>query len=568
MTIFAGIISSNATSLAEIKAELAEVFSKHINHNESLKFENNQQLFLGYNANNKQVASFSQEINSNLSWVSGKAILKKSEHFKADNEAEQLLPQWLDNNLLANLKQSRGVFSGVCLDDKKTTIFTDKLGIRPIYVYRYNDLVLYSSLMSILKDLSFIDLSLNDTNTAVYMGLGGCLGNTTPYKYINRVEAGEAITISVNNNQFLVTHETYWSYRTDIDFAKTTTDCDIKELYDLFDEAVALRSEPEQEAISFLSGGMDSRAITAMVNKHSVNQTTYNYSTENSQDQIFARDYAKNAGLIHNEQALKKFSNSNWSMLISESILHSDLAVKKQTYKPVWSGDGGSVCFGMVYITKKVAEALTENNFDQAIHHLISKFGAGMPHSCLEHDFSSTHESTIYDEIKKELIPFNNDPIKSAFFFLLYNDQKRHMDLHFETICQHGVELELPFFDACFLAKICSLPANDIMYHRAYSQWFELLPSYVRQTPWQTYPEHIACPIKSDKHLSYQWSCSKEPWHNKWADAKAVLKMSIKSPAFQFFNRTKLTLVLALHILNIKDYSYILRKVIKIDKLQ
>ena len=207
--------------------------------------------------------------------------------------------------------------------------------------------------MSILKELSFVDLTLNDTNTAVYMGLGFCLGNTTPYKYINRVEAGEIITMTASHDKVLVIPEIYWSYRSDVNFSKTTTDADIKELYDLFDEAVALRSEPEQEAISFLSGGMDSRVITAMVNKHSINQTTYNYSTEKSQDQIFARDYAKNAALIHNEQALRKFSNSNWSMLIAESILNSKLALSKETYKPVWSGDGGSVCFGLVYITKK-----------------------------------------------------------------------------------------------------------------------------------------------------------------------------------------------------------------------
>ena len=166
----------------------------------------------------------------------------------------------------------------------------------------------------------------------------------------------------------------------------------------------------------------------------------------------------------------------------------------------------------------------------------------------------------MHDEIKKELIPFSEDPIKSAFFFLIYNDQKRHMDLHFETICQHGVELELPFFDAYFLEKICSLPADDIIYHRAYAKWFELFPYYVRETPWQTYPEHVPCPIKSDKQLSYQWSDSKEPWHNKWADAKAVLKIPLKSPVFKLFNKPKLALALTLHLLNLKDYSYILRK--------
>ena len=106
MTIFAGIISSNAFLQTGRKAELEKVFLTHINSHQSLKFESDQQLFLGYNANNNKVSSFSQDIAKNLSWVSGKAILKGA----TDNEAEQLLPQWLENNLSNNLKQSRGVF--------------------------------------------------------------------------------------------------------------------------------------------------------------------------------------------------------------------------------------------------------------------------------------------------------------------------------------------------------------------------------------------------------------------------------------------------------------------------
>jgi len=163
-------------------------------------------------------------------------------------------------------------------------------------------------------------------------------------------------------------------------------------------------------------------------------------------------------------------------------------------------------------------------------------------------------------------INFNtNDPVKSVYEFLLYNDQKRHMELHFETICQHGVEMMLPFFDSEFLAKIYSLPSKDIVFHRAYSNWFNLFPKYVTETPWQTYPEHVECPIKLEKNLSYQWTTSSTTWLNRLADSKKFLTLSLNSSVFTMFSRSKLYFALLCHVIGIRDYSYILNKIIKLS---
>jgi hypothetical protein len=45
--------------------------------------------------------------------------------------------------------------------------------------------------------------------------------------------------------------------------------------------------------------------------------------------------------------------------------------------------------------------------------------------------------------------------------------------------------------------------------HRLYGDFFAQLPSFARQTPWQTYPGHVVCPVKgvdAKEAGDYQWA--------------------------------------------------------------
>jgi len=89
--------------------------------------------------------------------------------------------------------------------------------------------------------------------------------------------------------------------------------------------------------------------------------------------------------------------------------------------------------------------------------------------------------------------------------FLMTNDQRRHLDGHFEEIDAHGVELQLPFFDADFLKEILSLPASRLRKHRFYHDLLHHLPEVIMAVPWQTYPGHLPCPVASGHRFPSQW---------------------------------------------------------------
>lgn len=567
MTVFLGIITAGDVCISHFQSEIESSFNSITNSSHSFESKTERSLFIAYDANPQSTNKGSNSENNYLGWISGEALIQDSENCYVADEVQCVTKHFTDNNLSSILSKSRGVFSGFCIDKAAYhfSIFTDKLGVRPVYIYKDDKVTVFSSVLSILKSLSFVDLSYSSEHAAVFSGLGFCLGNKTPYKYITRIDSGEIVDVDASSGVLQTKSNSYWSFAQDVKVKSETTDDDLAELYEIFKYSVFLRNKNNKSAVSFLSGGMDSRAVTAMVNQFVDSQTTYNYSKNNSQDQFFAREYALRAKLQHNEKSFERLAFPNWSMLIADSINAKNPSETHKMYKRVWSGDGGSVGFGMVYITKNIESCLLNKKYEEAIRQLIQNIGAFIPFSFINENFIVENNDFLFNKIMSSIDFYENDPVKSVYEFLLYNDQKRHMELHFETICQHGVEMMLPFFDSEFLAKIYSLPSKDIVFHRAYSNWFNLFPNYVTETPWQTYPEHVECPIKLEKKLSYQWTTSSTTWLNRLADSRKFLSLSLNSSVFTMFSRSKLYFALLCHVIGIRDYSYILNKVIKLS---
>ena len=171
----------------------------------------------------------------------------------------------------------------------------------------------------------------------------------------------------------------------------------------------------------------------------------------------------------------------------------------------------------------------------------------------------------LQDSITSEIKNYTSVNEKAMYFFLLFNDQKRHLDNHFETIHEHKVELILPYFDSKFLEKIISIPCHDMFFHKLYMRWFNLLPEYARNTPWQTYPRHEPCPIKIERDLKYQWEVKKHST-NRLQDFIVYLGIKNQTCVKKFFNNSKLTVMMLLHLIKVKDFTYIVKKLAYLSK--
>jgi hypothetical protein len=140
------------------------------------------------------------------------------------------------------------------------------------------------------------------------------------------------------------------------------------------------------------------------------------------------------------------------------------------------------------------------------------------------------------------------------------NDQKRHLDNHFETICEHRKELHLPFFDSVFLEEMYKVPSNELLYHKMYMEWFKLFPENSRKTPWQTYPNHIPCPIKEEQQYGHQWGKTKTSKRKRKENFNSVFAMN-NELAFTYLNKYKVYAAMVLHLFGVRDYSYLVEKI-------
>ncbi|HEX9483044.1 MAG TPA: asparagine synthase (glutamine-hydrolyzing) [Gemmatimonadaceae bacterium] len=161
----------------------------------------------------------------------------------------------------------RGMFAFAIWDSRKETLFIarDRFGIKPLYYALTADGSLYfgSEIKAILAS-GDIAARFDDTSLPEYLSSHSTFGAKTMYAGIRRLEPGH--TLTWRDGQ--VTIERYW----DLSFAHEgedmRSDADIVAEYDArFREAVRMHLMADVPLGSFLSGGIDSAAITAVMSQ-------------------------------------------------------------------------------------------------------------------------------------------------------------------------------------------------------------------------------------------------------------------------------------------------------------
>lgn len=560
MTIFAGIFElSENTINNDIAKEFYDGFEKKFNSKSFLRvYQDNCHMC------SLDIGAYSVQASVKLeksTLIAGEPIIVSdnrslSTDIYSIEETENVL------QLSEVLKKSRGVFSGVKYDitQQSIYIFTDKSGIRPLYYCIHDGLLTFSSNFQFICSLSWIPNDYDAKSVIEHMSLGYCLGRRTTKSNIFRLDAAEIICANSNSNSNSTPNSlTYWDWVND-KTSNSGSDKQVSALFNEFKRAVQLRTHKSEDCYAFLSGGMDSRVITAALNELALEPITFNFATKNSQDGEFARLYAEENSFNHHPLLLPTLKYQKWAKLVANQI--SKLTkVKKARF--VWSGDGGSVGLGGVYMDKDlIAPQLSNRELAVAF---LSKQKAELLTGYFTNKFSSLNMGDLIDSVEDELNRIDAKGAKKVYLFLMKNDQKRHLDEHYETIHDHQVELQLPFFDALFIEKVLDNNLEDLIGHALYTEFFECFPLHYRSTPWQTYPGHKTCPIPYQP-IENQWQ-NRDSLYNRWLDFKFYLKIPQDSFCFTVFKRGKTTLAMILHLTGIKKLGYVINTLVKISKL-
>jgi len=563
MTLLAGIFSRKNDILIsdEDCGAIKSVISRNAN-DEAAEFRNRSIFIAKVDIGVYGETAFQIDSDGCVSMLAGDPLLLNENPGLSkgrQKDLKELHSAWKTNRWEI-LTRVRGVFCAAHFSpyDTRLTLISDKLCIRPLYYFVSDNYVIFASALRILESFPMVTKCMNMRAIMEITALGYPLGTRTPYVNILLLKAAEIVHFYQDSSS----HFQYfrWDHIGQLEKSEGDLLCDA---YNRFSTAVECRIGADKKTISFLSGGLDSRCIVAELRKRNIQVHTFNFSNTNTQDYMFSREFAVRSGVIHSHRPLNR--GVTLSKMISSAWATASHSSPHHVERPglVWSGDGGSVGVGHVYVSKGIINSMRYGDSVRAINLFIEDQQAKILVRLFKPAILSSFANAVPNGIHEEINDIeSDDPAKSFHIFLMLNDQRRHLATHFEEIDLHRVEFHLPFFDSHFLEWILACPIDLLVGHHFYVKWLNLFPSFVQSVPWQTYPGHVPSPLPIPECLHSQWNYTYFKKRKK-ETRKALMQVSsnlLRSEEFPDIILNKRWLLMAMWIfrMGLRDYGYLI----------
>lgn len=292
-------------------------------------------------------------------------LIKDGEHFKSDSDTEVLLTSIASWGIEIALSKFVGMFSFAIWDKKlqKLTLARDRFGEKPLYYGWQGDYFLFGSQLSSLAQHPSFNKVINRDAVGLYLRHGYIPTPYSVYESIYKLLPGSYLELNLNHTDINVGEVTrYWSL--DEVASKEKSDYSspnkaVDQLEKLLIQSVSQQSQADVPLGAFLSGGIDSTIISAIMQSQSsraINTFTIGFNDKVFNEALFAKDIAKHLGTNHTELYIGERELLNIVPRLSEiydepfadasqipTVLVGSLAKKKVTV--ALSGDGGDELF-------------------------------------------------------------------------------------------------------------------------------------------------------------------------------------------------------------------------------
>jgi hypothetical protein len=449
-----------------------------------------------------------EDANGSASYLAGEPLLSDGGEAAGSRAAdlERLHREWADFNW-SGLAQSTGAFCAVHYNAERAAavLIGDKLGLRPIYYFLKNDLLVFATAVRILEQLRFAPLEIDlrgVTETAVF---GYPLDERTAYAHISTIGAGQVVVVA--NEQ--VKTSRYWRWDQLAPPQGSAAEMS-HEIHRRFVAAVRRRLHGASTAVAFMTGGLDSRTIVGALRELGANVHTINYALQGTQDYAYAAQLASVLGTRHHQLAIDlksmyAFRGRLWNQGPVLQWFESDAEVRRLP-RQVWSGDGGSVALGHVYLNHDIIRLAESGDTERAIDAFMEFNGQAAHRRILRPEVVKRILLMPKQGIREQLAQLRcHDPGRAFHLFLMLNDQRRHLANLYENNDVDKIELQTPFFDSNFLEPILASPVEGFLRHEFYMRWLQNFSPALLSVPWQAYPGHVPCQLAAPSGLRYQW---------------------------------------------------------------
>jgi asparagine synthase (glutamine-hydrolysing) len=269
------------------------------------------------NENSSIFIVFNGEI---YNYLEQREILKnKGYNFKSATDTEVILHLYEEygENCIQYL---RGMFAFAIWDENKQQLFCvrDRFGIKPFYYYADTEKFIFGSEIKSILKCGNIDSTMSYEALDSYFAFGYITSDLSIYKKIKKLQPAHYLLLSFKN-KFSIEIKKYWEINFEPDYSKTEKQW-TEELEHGLSESVKLHMMADVPLGAFLSGGIDSSSVVAMMAKHSnkpIKTFSIGFKEKKFDELEFAREVAKKFNCEHHEQIVEPESISLLPKLVS-----------------------------------------------------------------------------------------------------------------------------------------------------------------------------------------------------------------------------------------------------------
>lgn len=192
-------------------------------------------------------------------------LLLRGHRFSSNSDTETIVHAYEEWGK-ACVHRLRGMFAFALWDSRSRILFLarDRVGKKPLFYAQYGGQFVFASEMkSILLDPN-LDRALDEEALSAYFLFSYIPAPLTVFRNIRKLLPGHTLTVQDGR----VTVEQYWDIAFVPDTAKSESRF-IEESLALLDEAVRIRLVSDVPLGAFLSGGIDSSAVVALMHRNS-----------------------------------------------------------------------------------------------------------------------------------------------------------------------------------------------------------------------------------------------------------------------------------------------------------
>lgn len=231
-------------------------------------------------------------------------LIDKGYQFKTHSDTETIVYSWLEWGEQC-VDKLRGMFAFAILDVEKETLFCvrDRLGVKP-FLYSITDdgYFIFGSEHKALLQHPNVSTDINLKSVETYFALGYITDPDSIYSSIQKLPAGHTLTIK--RGEELVIKQ-YW----DLEFESIDIKAEDAEqqLFEKLKEATDIRMLSEVPLGAFLSGGVDSSAIVAIMSqlqKDPVKTCSIGFNDPTYNESEFAQEVADFCHTDHFQQTV------------------------------------------------------------------------------------------------------------------------------------------------------------------------------------------------------------------------------------------------------------------------